>query len=182
MDMNILRAMMDSGLHDRVGGGFHRYTTDAIWRIPHFEKMTYDNAQLMGLYARASSLTAPGEFSADLLSAARSTADWFIEKMRVESADGDFLGYATSTDADDPLGEGASYAWPPEELEKVLGSRNALWLADQWNISGNGHLPSSSSHGGYEPVASWIPHPRGGERRDTRRKEIWIGRRPLSSN
>ena len=161
MAVNILTAMMDSGLHDRVGGGFHRYSTDNLWRVPHFEKMTYDNAQLMGLYARAASLTEPSLLGDDLLSAARSTADWFLRKMRVESDDGVFLGYATATDADDPLGEGSYFAWPPSELEKFLGAEDAAWLAERWNISGDGQLPAADSHGEYEPAVSWIPHPRG---------------------
>ena len=161
MAVEILTAMMDSGLYDRVGGGFHRYTTDEIWRVPHFEKMTCDNAQLMGLYARASTLIPRGPLSADLLSAARSTGDWFLEEMRIERSDGGFLGYATSIDADDPLGEGAYYAWPPGELERVLGSEDAVWLAKRWNISGQGGLPEASGHGEYEPRSSWIPHPRG---------------------
>ena len=155
MAVNILRAMMDSGLYDRVGGGFHRYSTDAVWRVPHFEKMTYDNAQLMGLYARGS------VFDADLLSAARSTADWFLDEMRLESEDGGFLGYATATDADDPLGEGTYFAWPPGELEKVLGLEDAAWLAERWNLSGEGLLPTAAGDSEYEPVTSWIPHPRG---------------------
>jgi len=161
MAVNILTAMMDSGLHDRVGGGFHRYTTDEIWRVPHFEKMTYDNAQLMGLYARGSSIISPGPLSADLLSAARSIADWFLDEMREETRDGVFLGYATSIDADDPLGEGAFYAWPLSALEKVLGTDDALWLAERWNISGSGLLPETVGHERYEPVSGWIPHPRG---------------------
>ncbi len=168
MALNILTTMMDSGLHDRVGGGFHRYSTEPRWRVPHFEKMAYDNAQLMGLYARAGSLVGPGPLGDDLLSAARSTADWFLSEMRVTPENGEFIGYATATDADDPLGEGSFFAWPPSELEAALGTENAIWLAERWNIFGGGALPSpaeadpANTHGGeFEPVASWIPHPRG---------------------
>ena len=208
--LEILTAMMDSGLHDRVGGGFHRYSTDAAWRVPHFEKMTYDNAQLMGLYARAAALisavpplgpsassslsaasnpssspsaalppaaplspqapssssppaapsapsAASAELAADLLAAARGTADWFLREMRVSSPEGEFLGYAAAADADDPLGEGTYFAWPPDELAEVLGPEDGAWLAERWNLSGEGRLPA----GNYEPVAAWIPHPRG---------------------
>ena len=175
----ILTAMMDSGLHDRVGGGFHRYSTDAAWRVPHFEKMTYDNAQLMGLYARAAALisaepplassalspslspspsSSPSpELAAALLAAARGVADWFLREMRVSSPEGEFLGYAAAADADDPLGEGAYFAWPPDELAEVLGPEDGAWLAERWNLSGEGRLPK----GNYEPVPGWIPHPRG---------------------
>lgn len=171
--LEILTAMMDSGLHDRVGGGFHRYSTDAAWRVPHFEKMTYDNAQLMGLYARAAALisavpplgpsassspsASSAELAADLLAAARGTADWFLREMRVSSPEGEFLGYAAAADADDPLGEGTFFAWPPDELTEVLGPEDGAWLAERWNLSGEGRLPAEN----YEPVAAWIPHPRG---------------------
>ena len=171
--LEILTAMMDSGLHDRVGGGFHRYSTDAAWRVPHFEKMTYDNAQLMGLYARAAALisavpplgpsaasspsSSSAELAADLLAAARGTADWFLREMRVSSPEGEFLGYAAAADADDPLGEGTFFAWPPDELTEVLGPEDGAWLAERWNLSGEGRLPAEN----YEPVAAWIPHPRG---------------------
>lgn len=168
MALSILTTMMDSGLHDRVGGGFHRYSTDPAWRVPHFEKMAYDNAQLMGLYARAGSLAGPGSLGDHLLAAARSTANWFLDEMRVSSSDGEFLGYATATDADDPLGEGTYFAWPPSELERILGAEDAAWLAERWNISGRGELPSAEKadpanpHGGeFEPISTWIPHPRG---------------------
>jgi uncharacterized protein YyaL (SSP411 family) len=168
MALDILTAMMDSGLHDRIGGGFHRYSVDAQWRVPHFEKMTYDNAQLMGVYARAAFLTGPGVLGNDLLAAAVSTADWFLREMRVTDENGVFLGYATAVDADDPLGEGSYYAWPPSELLSVLGEADARWIAVRWNISGEGRLPDAGSadpahpHSGeFEPEASWIPHPRG---------------------
>ena len=208
--LEILTAMMDSGLHDRVGGGFHRYSTDAAWRVPHFEKMAYDNAQLMGLYARASALLSSASsassgtsaehsaeplnaaphsteplgadqlaadpldadphsaeplgddpLAADLLAAARGTADWFLREMRVTSPRGEFLGFAAAADADDPLGEGSYFAWPPDELTEVLGPEDGAWLADRWNLAGAGRLPKEPKAHHYEPVASWIPHPRG---------------------
>jgi len=200
MAMEILTAMMDSGLHDRIGGGFHRYSVDERWRVPHFEKMTYDNAQLMGLYARAALLTGPGVLGNDLLAAAASTADWFLREMRVTDENGVFLGYATAVDADDPLGEGSYYAWPPSELLSVLGEEDAGWIAARWDISGEGGLPNAGSadpahphSGDFEPVASWIPHPRGAAgypesyrpgaspgRRDARR-EVEIASRLLAA-
>ena len=159
MGIAILTAMMDSGLHDRVGGGFHRYSVDGQWRVPHFEKMTYDNAQLMGVYARASCLVDSPALAEDLLAASSGIADWFIKEMQVNAENGEFLGYATATDADDALGEGTYFAWPPEALENVLGKDDAAWLSRRWNISGKGCLPREGKH--YQPVSSWIPHPRG---------------------
>ena len=96
MGLGILTTMMDSGLHDRVGGGFHRYSVEPTWRIPHFEKMTCDNAQLMGLFARASVLDDSESRSADFQTAARRTADWFLEEMRIEDSTGTLIGYATA--------------------------------------------------------------------------------------
>ncbi len=161
--LEILTAMMDSGLHDRVGGGFHRYSVDRFWRVPHFEKMTYDNAQLMGLFARAATLTEDAALARDMLMTARNTADWFLRDMRVLSPEGDFLGYATATDADDPLGEGGYFAWPPSELTALLGDEDAAWLAERWHLHGGGSLPEADGAEAFEPVASWIPHPRGAE-------------------
>jgi|GEM_PF-1956783 len=161
MALAVLTAMMDSGLHDRVAGGFHRYSTDPRWRVPHFEKMTYDNAQLIGLYARAADRAGSGALRRDFLAAARGIADWLIREMRVTDDAGSFLGYATATDADDPLGEGAYFAWPPSALEAALGAEDAAWLAARWDIRGEGRLPEVQGGPVFEPVASWIPHPRG---------------------
>ena len=161
--MEILTAMMDSGLHDRVGGGFHRYSVDRYWRVPHFEKMTYDNSQLMGLFARASVLTDDAALSRDFLTTAVNTADWFLREMRIYSSDEKLLGYATATDADDSLGEGSYFAWPPAALEEVLGEEDGAWLARRWHISGDGGLPTGGPDVHFEPVSSWIPHPRGAD-------------------
>ncbi len=153
----ILEAMQDAGIHDRVGGGFHRYSVDAQWRVPHFEKMLYDNAQLMGVYA----LAAQQFDRADFLQTAINTADYLLRDMRVLGKDGEFLGYASAEDADDPGGEGSFYAWSPSELEKVLGKEVADRLCKQWDIvAGEAHVGRS---GHLEPVTSHIPQPRGAD-------------------
>ncbi|MCK6490660.1 MAG: thioredoxin domain-containing protein [Planctomycetes bacterium] len=150
----ILEAMQDGGLHDRVGGGFHRYSVDAEWRVPHFEKMLYDNAQLMGVYARAAWRTGRADFLATALNA----ADYVLRDLRVEEA-GVFRGYATAEDADDPGGEGSFYAWSPDQLAAVLGAEDGARLAAAWDLApGEPELGASGHH---EPVASHIPHPRG---------------------
>lgn len=147
MAEQILEAMQDSGLHDRVGGGFHRYSVDAQWRLPHFEKMLYDNAQLIPAYIRHG--------RADFRQTALNAGDYLLRDLRIHTDAGD--GYAAAEDADDPDGEGSFYAWSPAQLTAVLGAEGEA-LAQVWNITaGKRHV---SAHGP-EPVTSHIPHPRG---------------------
>ncbi len=154
MAEEILEAMADSGLHDRTGGGFHRYATDTRWRIPHFEKMLYDNAQLTGIYARAGALFDRKDF----IKTAESTAEYLKRDMKLFNGD-EFTGYAAAEDADDPLGEGSFYAWPPDEIRKILSSDEAERLIKYWNLSGSGKIKGPD----FKPLSSWIPHPRGSE-------------------
>ena len=149
----ILEAMQDSGLHDRVGGGFHRYSTDAQWRVPHFEKMLYDNAQLVVAYALAAAQTGRPDFRRT----AFAIADYIMRDLRVTADDGAFLGYASAEDADDPGGEGSFYAWNPETLAAVIGPAAAN-VAKAWDVAAG--TPHRGPSGHFEPVASHIPHPR----------------------
>ena len=149
MAEQILETMQNSGLHDRVGGGFHRYTTDRLWRVPHFEKMLYDNSQLMAIYSRASVVFDRGDF----LQTAIDIGDYLIRDMKVFSGDGQFLGYATAEDADDPVGEGAFYSWSPDELRKLFPKDIAENLIRFWDLKDiNGERT-------VEPVPGWIPYP-----------------------
>ncbi len=152
--LEILTAVQDSGLHDRVGGGFHRYSVDREWRVPHFEKMLYDNAQLMGAYARAHLRSG----RADLLTTAVNAADYILRDLRVYEG-GRFLGYAAAEDADDPGGEGSFYAWSPAQLAAALGDERGARLAAAWDLAPGEAEVGHSGHA--EPVASHIPHPRG---------------------
>jgi uncharacterized protein YyaL (SSP411 family) len=160
--VNILEAMQDSGVHDRVGGGFHRYSTDRIWRVPHFEKMLYDQAQLLECYALAAAATGRRDF----WDTAKDLADYLTRDLAVRDAEGRFLGFASAEDADDPAGpdggaggEGGFYAWPPDEVREALGTSGSTdELLDDWDLRpGQPHLGPS---GHPEPVASHIPHPR----------------------
>ncbi len=148
MAERVLEAMQDGGIHDRVGGGFHRYSVDAAWRLPHFEKMLYDNAQLIIAYIRHG--------RADFRQTAVNTGDYLLRDLRVETVDGD--AFAAAEDADDPDGEGSFYAWSPAQLAAVLGEADGARLAREWDIvAGERHI----GHHGPEPVVSHIPHPRG---------------------
>ncbi|MFW6348934.1 MAG: thioredoxin domain-containing protein [Thiohalospira sp.] len=137
MALGTLRAMADGGLFDQVGGGFFRYSVDAHWTIPHFEKMLYDNAALLGLYADAHALTGEPDFRR----VAEATGEWVLTEMRAPAG-----GFYASLDADSPGGEGAFYTWTPAEVEAVLGEEERAVAAPVWglesaaNFEGRWHL------------------------------------------
>ncbi|MFL5724829.1 MAG: thioredoxin domain-containing protein, partial [Chloroflexota bacterium] len=107
-----LDAMADGGIHDQLGGGFHRYATDAIWLVPHFEQMLYDNAQLARVYTHAFALTRDPRYA----EVAAGTLDYLVRDLRRE--DGTF---AASQDADTDGVEGATFTWTATELRQALG-------------------------------------------------------------
>ncbi len=111
-----LTAMAEGGIYDHVGGGFHRYSVDERWDVPHFEKMLYDNALLCGLYALASKVV-ESAFYGDV---AVQTVDYMLREMC--DKDG---GFYCAQDADVAGHEGAYYLWEYAELEKVLGKGDA---------------------------------------------------------
>ena len=106
-----LEKMAEGGIYDHVGGGFCRYSVDAHWRIPHFEKMLYDNGPLLALYANAWHISEHELFR----QAARGTAAWVMREM--QSAEG---GYFSSLDADSEGEEGKFYTWEPGEVQRLL--------------------------------------------------------------
>ncbi|HET7369579.1 MAG TPA: thioredoxin domain-containing protein [Gammaproteobacteria bacterium] len=135
--LHTLRCMGDGGLFDQIGGGFCRYSVDAQWTIPHFEKMLYDNGALLHLYALGARLTGDSR----LRQIAALTADWMIDPM--QSTDG---GYYASLDADSEGEEGQYYLWANEELQALL-TANEYALAERRfgldrtpNFEGRWHL------------------------------------------
>jgi uncharacterized protein len=107
-----LDRMADGGIHDQLGGGFHRYATDAIWLVPHFEQMLYDNAQLARTYLRAWAVLDEPRY----LAVARSVLEYLLRELR--RGDGTF---AASQDADTDGVEGATFTWTTDELREVVG-------------------------------------------------------------
>jgi uncharacterized protein YyaL (SSP411 family) len=115
-----LDAMADGGIHDQLGGGFARYATDAVWLVPHFEKMLYDNAQLARVYTHAYQLTRDTRY-ADV---ARDTLEFMRRELRTPEG-----AFAASLDADTNGHEGATYVWDAAEVESLLGDDAALFSA-----------------------------------------------------
>ncbi|HEX5827339.1 MAG TPA: thioredoxin domain-containing protein [Candidatus Limnocylindrales bacterium] len=108
-----LAAMAAGGVRDQLGGGFHRYATDARWLVPHFEQMLYDNAQLARVYVHAWTRTG----AAGYREVATGVLDYCIRELR--TADG---GFAASQDADTDGEEGATFTWDAAEVREVLGA------------------------------------------------------------
>src|SRR3712207_4014455 len=105
-------AMARGGIYDQLDGGFARYSVDAGWVVPHFEKMLYDNALLLRLYTRLALRTGGHRYRV----VAQQTADFLLNRLRTEEG-----GFAASLDADTEGVEGLTYAWTPGELVEVLG-------------------------------------------------------------
>ena len=106
-----LEKMAEGGIYDQVGGGFCRYSVDARWRIPHFEKMLYDNGPLLALYANAWHNSGRDLFR----QVADATADWVMREMQAGEG-----GYYSSLDADSEGEEGKFYTWEPGEAQRLL--------------------------------------------------------------
>jgi len=139
-----LTAMANGGIYDQVGGGFHRYTVDAIWLVPHFEKMLYDNAQLARIY-----LDGARAFDDPLFRRiATETLEYVTREMTGE--DGGF--YATQ-DADSEGEEGRFYVWTPEELTAILGAERANLIGDYFGVTPGGNFEGKSILYRPRPVA-----------------------------
>ena len=125
-------AMARGGMYDQLGGGFARYSVDATWTVPHFEKMLYDNAQLLSIYAHLYRLTG----NAQALRVTTETADFLIREMQTPEG-----GFAAALDADSfdidsgHSEEGAFYAWTPQQVSEVLGTDKQGLSDTQWVIA-----------------------------------------------
>ena len=129
-------AMARGGLYDQLGGGFARYSVDAGWVVPHFEKMLYDNALLARVYAHLWRLTG----SPLARRVAEQTCDWMLRELR--TGDG---GLAASLDADSEGEEGKFYVWRPAELPAVLGQADGEFAAGVFGVTESGTFEHGAS-------------------------------------
>jgi uncharacterized protein YyaL (SSP411 family) len=112
-----LDRMAAGGMHDQVGGGFHRYSVDRFWAVPHFEKMLYDNGQLAHLYARAAGVYGDPYYA----EVARRVCDYVLREMADPAG-----GFWSAQDAEVDHREGLNYLWTPDEFDAVLGDDAAF--------------------------------------------------------
>jgi uncharacterized protein len=130
-----LGRMAAGGIHDQVGGGFHRYAVDGRWLVPHFEKMLYDNALLARDYAIAHRVTD----NPDHARVAQDTLDYLVREMRVPGG-----GLAAAQDADSPGGEGAFFVWTPDEIAALLPEDQARAVTLRYGVSAEGNFEGRS--------------------------------------
>ncbi len=128
-----LDAMAAGGLYDHLGGGFHRYSVDEQWRVPHFEKMLYDNAQLAQAYLEAWQVTRNPRYQ----KIARKTLDYVLRDMRDPSG-----GFYSSEDADSEGQEGKFYLWTKDEITRCLGEPDAVVFCACYGVQESGNFPS----------------------------------------
>jgi uncharacterized protein YyaL (SSP411 family) len=132
-----LTRMAEGGLYDHVGGGFARYSTDAYWMIPHFEKMLHDNGALLALYAQAWRATGDTLFRRT----AAGTADWLVREMQAPHG-----GFRSSVDADSEGHEGRYYVWDRAELEALLAADEYRALARRYGVDREPNFEGRSWH------------------------------------
>ncbi len=141
MALDTCEAMARGGLYDQLGGGFARYCVDRSWTVPHFEKMLYDNALLLRVYAHLWRTT-----GADLARrVALETADFLLRELRTPEG-----GFASALDADSDDGsgrhaEGAFYVWTPGQLREVLGEEDGRLAAAYFGVTEEGTFEAGSS-------------------------------------
>jgi uncharacterized protein len=126
-----LERMALGGIHDHLGGGFARYSVDERWLVPHFEKMLYDNAQLLELYALSFAETGRALFR----DAAEGIVTWLDREMTIPEG-----AFASSLDADSEGEEGRFYVWSLGEIRAVLGAEDAAFFAKVYDISEQGNF------------------------------------------
>jgi uncharacterized protein len=126
-----LDRMARGGIYDHVGGGFHRYSVDARWAVPHFEKMLYDNAQLAPVYLHAHQLTGDARWRRVV----EQTLDYVVREMRLPGG-----GFASTQDADSEGEEGRFFVWTPQQLREALGDEDAAVAQRVFGVGDGGNF------------------------------------------
>lgn len=145
-----LAAMSRSALFDQLDGGFARYSVTRDWSVPHFEKMLYDNVQLLRAYVHWVRLGGNAVFpAAEAAGVAARTADWLLASLGLEGHDGGPEAFASSLDADTVVDgehhEGASYLWTPAELWELLGGSDGAEVSRLMNVRAAGTVTADAS-------------------------------------
>jgi len=130
------RKMADGGIYDQLGGGFARYAVDDRWLVPHFEKMLYDNGQLLGTYGDAFAMTGERRFAEVI----EQTVAWLEREMSDPAG-----GLWASLDADSEGEEGKFYVWTPAQVQGVLGLVDALHVQTAYGITAAGNFEHKTS-------------------------------------
>jgi uncharacterized protein len=128
--------MLDGGIHDHIGGGFHRYATDNLWRIPHFEKMLYNQAQMVRVLLQAYRLTGRERYAR---AAERTIA--YVERHMTSKQGGFFSAW----DADSEGEEGTFYVWTPSQLKEVLGADDGALAAKIFGVTADGNFEGNTT-------------------------------------
>jgi len=126
-----LQGMAGGGIYDHLGGGFHRYSVDERWLVPHFEKMLYDNAQLAVAYAEAYQVTGKRMY----LRVVRETLDYVLREMTATEG-----GFFSSQDADSEGEEGKFYVWTAEQIDAELGEQDGALLRKYYGVTAEGNF------------------------------------------
>ncbi len=136
MARRTLDKMAAGGMYDQLGGGFHRYSTDEKWLIPHFEKMLYDNALLVPAYLEGYLATGDENYARVV----RECCEWVLREMVTPEG-----AFASTQDADSEGEEGKFFAWTPAELKAVLGEKHGAWAAAWWGVTDEGNFEHGKS-------------------------------------
>ena len=126
-----LAKMADGGIYDHLGGGFHRYSVDARWLVPHFEKMLYDNAQLLKIYADVYTITGAPLFK----SVVEETAAYLVREMLHDEG-----GFYSTQDADSEGEEGKFFVWSPDEVMRILGNESGETFCRMYDVTEPGNF------------------------------------------
>ncbi len=175
-----LRAMAAGGMYDQIGGGFHRYSVDARWLVPHFEKMLYDNAMLARLYTLAYRAFGDPEDAR----VARGTLDYLLKEMTPPGG-----GFFAAQDADSGGEEGTFYVWNPKSLEDAVGADAAPVVAARYGVTPQGNFEHgetvlsivrtvpelASEYGRSEKEISALLEDAQRKMYDVRAKRVWPG-------
>jgi uncharacterized protein len=129
--LKALDQMAAGGIRDHVGGGFHRYSTDRVWLVPHFEKMLYDNALLAKLYTEAFQITRRQSYA----EVVKETLGWIARELGNKGG-----GFYSAQDADTAEGEGTYYTWTPEEVERAVGTPDAGIFCRVYGVTRTGNF------------------------------------------